>query len=39
LLGNPEYFDAIRYSTSSKSKVITRFKLAQDILGNVENAN
>jgi hypothetical protein len=39
LLENPEYFDAIRYSTSSKSKVITRFKLAQDILGEVENAN
>ena len=39
LLENPEYFDAIRYSTSSKSKVITRFKLAQNILGDVENAN
>jgi len=39
LLENPEYFDAIRYSTSSKSKVTTRFKLAQDILGDVENAN
>lgn len=39
LLENQEYLDAIKYSTSSKSKVITRFKLAQDILGNVENAN
>jgi hypothetical protein len=39
LLENPEYLDAIRSSTSSKSKVITRFKLAQDILGDVENAN
>ena len=39
LLENPEYFNAIRYSTSSKSKVITRFKLAQNILGDVENAN
>ena len=39
LLENPEYFDAIRYSTSSKSKVSTRFKLAQNILGDVENAN
>ena len=38
LLENPEYFDAIRYSTSSKSKVITRFKRAQDILGDVESA-
>ena len=39
LLGNPEYIDAIRYSTSSKSKVVTRFILAQNILGDVENAN
>ena len=39
LLENPEYFDAIKYSTSTKSKVSTRFKLAQDILGDVENAN
>jgi hypothetical protein len=39
LLENPDYLDAIKYSTSSKSKVITRFKLAQKILGDVENAN
>lgn len=39
LLENPAYFDAIKYSTSSKSKVLTRFKLAQNILGDVENAN
>ncbi|MEG4281379.1 DUF262 domain-containing protein [Microcoleus sp. MON1_C1] len=39
LLENPEYFDAIKYSTSSKSKVSNRFKLAQNILGDVENAN
>jgi len=39
LLETTEYVEAIRYSTSSKSKVITRFKLAQDILGDVENAN
>lgn len=39
LLDNQEYFDAIKYSTSSKPKVITRFKLAQNILGKVENAN
>ena len=39
LLDNSAYFDAIKYSTSSKSKVSTRFKLAQDILGDVENAN
>ncbi|MBD2774811.1 DUF262 domain-containing protein [Iningainema tapete] len=35
LLDNKEYIDAIKYSTSSKAKVITRFKLAQEILGNV----
>lgn len=35
LLENQEYLDAIRYGTSSKAKVITRFKLAQAILGNV----
>lgn len=39
LLENQEYLDSIRDSTSSKSKVITRFKLAQKILGDVENAN
>ena len=39
LLEDPEYFDAIKYSTSSKSKVSNRFKLAQNILGHVENAN
>jgi hypothetical protein len=39
LLETPEYFDAIRYATSSKSKVSNRFKLAQNILGDVENAN
>ncbi|TAE56335.1 MAG: DUF262 domain-containing protein [Nostocales cyanobacterium] len=35
LLENQEYLDAVRYATSSKNKVITRFKLAQEILGNV----
>ncbi|BDI20263.1 hypothetical protein ANSO36C_60650 [Nostoc cf. commune SO-36] len=35
LLQNPEYIDAIRYATSSKAKVITRFKLAQEVLGNI----
>ncbi len=33
LLVNQEYLDAVRYATSSKVKVITRFKLAQQILG------
>lgn len=35
LLENEEYLDSIKYSTSSKSRVIARFKLAQEILGNV----
>lgn len=35
LLENEEYLDSIKNSTSSKSRVITRFKLAQEILGNV----
>ncbi len=35
LLENEEYLDSIKYSTSSKSRVITRFRLAQEILGNV----
>ncbi|MTJ47864.1 DUF262 domain-containing protein [Dolichospermum sp. UHCC 0259] len=35
LLENPEYIDAVKYATNSKKKVIIRFKLAQEILGNV----
>ncbi|BAZ33327.1 hypothetical protein NIES4074_58370 [Cylindrospermum sp. NIES-4074] len=35
LLGNQEYIDAVKDATSSKNKVITRFKLAQEILGSV----
>jgi Protein of unknown function DUF262 len=35
LLTHQDYFDAIKYSTSSKSKVISRFQLAQKILGDV----
>jgi uncharacterized protein with ParB-like and HNH nuclease domain len=35
LLANSEYLDAIRYGTGSRNKVITRFNLAQEILGNV----
>jgi Protein of unknown function DUF262 len=35
LLKNEEYLDSIKYSTSSKSRVITRFKLAQEMLGSV----
>lgn len=35
LLENPEYLDAIKSGTSSKMKVITRFNLAQQILGEI----
>ncbi len=35
LLENQEYLDAIKSATSSKAKVISRFKLAQEILGSV----
>ncbi|WP_027404467.1 DUF262 domain-containing protein [Aphanizomenon flos-aquae] len=35
LLENPEYIDAVKYATNSKKKVIIRFNLAQQILGNV----
>lgn len=35
LLENENYLDAIRSGTSGKTKVITRFTLAQEILGNV----
>jgi uncharacterized protein with ParB-like and HNH nuclease domain len=35
LITHKDYLDATRTSTGSKSKVITRFKLAQEILGNI----
>jgi hypothetical protein len=35
LLENPDYLDAIKSGTSSKAKVITRFDLAQQILGEI----
>ncbi|MGD1909516.1 MAG: DUF262 domain-containing protein [Rivularia sp. (in: cyanobacteria)] len=35
LLENEDYLDSIKNSTSSKSKVIARFELAKEILGNV----
>ena len=35
LLENKDYLDSIRSATSSKSRVLTRFKLAQEILGSV----
>ncbi|GAA6623065.1 DUF262 domain-containing protein [Scytonema sp. NUACC26] len=35
LLENQEYLDSVKYATSSKAKVISRFKIAQEILGSV----
>lgn len=35
LLKNPNYLEAIKNSTGSKAKVINRFQLAQEILGNI----
>lgn len=35
LLNHADYEDAVRFSTGSKSKVIKRFQLAQEILGKV----
>ncbi|MBD2667356.1 hypothetical protein B6N60_04593 [Richelia sinica FACHB-800] len=36
LLENEDYLESIRYATSSKSRVLIRFKLAQSILGNID---
>ncbi len=36
LLKNQDYFNAVRFSTGSKAKVIDRFKLAKEILGKVD---
>jgi hypothetical protein len=35
LLENKEYINAVKYGTNSRKKVIIRFNLAQEILGNV----
>ncbi|EDX75181.1 conserved hypothetical protein [Coleofasciculus chthonoplastes PCC 7420] len=35
LLENQDYLDSIKFATSGKAKVSTRFKLAQEILGDV----
>jgi hypothetical protein len=35
LLENKEYIDAVKYGTNNKNKVMIRFNLAQEILGNV----
>jgi uncharacterized protein with ParB-like and HNH nuclease domain len=36
LIKNVDYLDAVKNATSSKAKVISRFNLAQEILGDVE---
>lgn len=36
LLENNEFIDAIRFSTSARKRVLTRFTLAQNILGDIE---
>jgi uncharacterized protein with ParB-like and HNH nuclease domain len=36
LIKNVDYLDAVKNATSSKAKVISRFKLAQEILGDVK---
>jgi hypothetical protein len=33
LLKNKDYLEAVRFTTSNKTSVIKRFKLAQEILG------
>ena len=36
LIKNADYLDAVKNATSSKAKVIGRFKLAQEVLGDIE---
>jgi hypothetical protein len=36
LIKNVDYLDSVKNATSSKAKVISRFNLAQEILGDVE---
>ena len=36
LIKNADYLDAVKNATSSKAKVISRFKLAQEVLGDIE---
>ncbi len=36
LVKNQIYIDSVRFSTSSKIKVLNRFKLVQEILGNIQ---
>jgi len=35
LLANVEYIDVVRYATNSKNKVIARFNLVREVLGNI----
>jgi hypothetical protein len=39
LLKNKDYLEAVQTSTGNKNSVITRFQLAQEILGEVNHAN
>ena len=36
LIKNADYLDAVKNATSSKAKVISRFKLAQEVLGDIK---
>jgi hypothetical protein len=36
LIKNVDYLDSVKNATSSKAKVISRFNLAQEVLGDVE---
>ena len=39
LLNNKEYYDAVRFSTGSKSKVKSRFRIVNEIFSQVEKEN
>lgn len=39
LLNNQEYLDAVQISTGDRKRVIKRFQLAQEILGDITNAH
>ena len=39
LLNNQEYLDAVQISTGDRKRVIKRFQLAQEILGDVTHAH
>jgi hypothetical protein len=39
LLSDPDYLDAVQISTGDRKRVIKRFQLAQEILGDTTNAH